>query len=480
MNGHDPPNLSLEPPPGRGARQVTAAARCWLTILVTLQLATLCCLGFLLATRSGRDSAPVGSPPAGAEHLREVAQQLEDRSVDGQAARAWEAYLEAAPAAPDQAEILYRVGKLYMQSEEFDRAAAALVRCEQLASNDSALTAKIGPHMVSCLRRLGLYGEVGRELSRRVEVDAGAVTKGKVLATLQGDPLTEADLDRMIAQRVDQLLSAQGATGDETAREAYLEQFAAPDIRQRLLRDLLMTELYSRRARELHLDQDDEFQQARRAVENDLLASRLQARRLQTIQPTAVDLQAFFAAHAQRYQQPETLAVVPLELAADEDPAAVLAKVASADDFKKLAEQRRSDTEAASQDRPRQVPAQELVRGQRHPVLGDVDTLFALDEGRWTSQPHVHEDRRFLVLVDRKTPARSPPLDEVRDRVRADYVARKRQELTDALFAELMDRYQVKILAADASTDAQTDPQGDANRPASSRGDPRAKSDGSS
>ena len=99
-----------------------------------------------------------------------------------------------------------------MQAEEFDRAAAAFVRSEQAAGGD-ALRRNIAPHLMTCLRRLGLYGEVGRELSRQVEVGAEKQERGQVLATLDGEPITDSDLDRMIERRVDQMLSMQEAAG---------------------------------------------------------------------------------------------------------------------------------------------------------------------------------------------------------------------------------------------------------------------------
>jgi hypothetical protein len=118
---------------------------------------------------------------------------------------------------------------LFLQAEQFDRAAAALLRCEQAAEDDPALRKKVGPELVTCLRRLGLYGEVGRELSRRVEAGAEDVQQGKVLATLGGEPLTEADLDRLIERRVDQMLAMQGATGVEALRQQAVFWFVNRD-----------------------------------------------------------------------------------------------------------------------------------------------------------------------------------------------------------------------------------------------------------
>ena len=136
--------------------------------------------------------------------------ELENRSLPGPAAAAWEKYLDRVPTTDDRLEICYRVGKLYLQAEQYAPAAAAFVHAEQLAGDNAELKQRIGPQLVTCLRRLGLYGEVGRELSRRVETGAEGTAQGKMLATLAGEPLTDADLDRLIERRVDQMLAVQG------------------------------------------------------------------------------------------------------------------------------------------------------------------------------------------------------------------------------------------------------------------------------
>ena len=83
--------------------------------------------------------------------------------------------------------MLYRVGGLLMDAEDFSGAVTALVEAEQLVSDDDELKSKLGPKIVECLRRLGRYGEVGRELSRQVEVGSGDTAQGNVLATLAGE-----------------------------------------------------------------------------------------------------------------------------------------------------------------------------------------------------------------------------------------------------------------------------------------------------
>ncbi len=451
----DRPNLTLGQPPGQLSRMGQIPKR-WLWLVLLLHIAGLLCLLLLLRRPAVPGSSAAEAPPPGSvEELKAAALELEDRSLDAQAARAWAAYLAAAPQADDRAEIYYRIGKLHMQAELFDEAAAALVRSELAAGGDRELAAKIGPKLVECLRRQGLYGEVGRELARQVEQRPDKPAKARVLATLAGDPLTEADLDRMIQRRVDRMLALQGAAADPASREAVLKQFDNPEARQRLLQELLQTQMFCRRARELKLDREDEYLQARELLVQDLLAGRFLARELEKLQPTDVDLQSYYAANRDRYRQPESIDGAWTALGDDEDEAGVLEGIESAQQFRELLEQRKSADAAAQQ-----TPATgRLVRGRVDPTLGPTDALFELPEGQWTKAAHVHDGQRFLVAVEKKTPPRTPPLSEVRQRVQADYMARKQREWSEKLFRDLMARYDVRLMPANGPGDAKQQDQ---------------------
>ena len=447
------PQLNLGDPPGSLRRAAAAVPRGWLILIVWLQLALLG-LFFWRPGPSGDRVAGGDSAAASASQQRELAHELENRSLYAQAAEAWQEYLRGAPQAEDRAEVWFRIGRLFLQAEQFERAAAALLRCELAADDNPALRKKVGPELVTCLRRLGLYGEVGRELSRRVEAGAEDVQQGKVLATLAGEPLTEADLDRLIERRVDQMLALPGAAGGEALRQQLLEQFARPEMRRQLFDELLQTELFTRRARELGLDREPEYLAARQAVEDSLLAARFQARELAKIQPTDVDLEAFYKLDEARYRLPETLAVRIEPLQAEEQPASVLEGIQAAEDFRQWQAKRRGGDAAAKDE-----PPETLVRGRPHPQLGSADPLFDLEPNTWTTEPIEHEDQRFLVLVEAKSPARTPPLAEIRDRVHHDYVARKRDELSRRLADELMQRYRVQLERDAGSGEADAVPE---------------------
>jgi len=435
MSEQDRPNLSLGQPPGKlNNRGRTPGI--WMWLLLGLQTAALFCLAALLVRQGPTGLQPAGPQSAAdVKQLKAVALELEDKGLDAQAARAWKQYLAAAAETEERAEILYRIGKLHMQADEFGEASAALVEAELAAGDDRQLGAKIATRLVDCLRRLGMYGEVGRELSRRVETGGDKPGQARVLATLAGEELTEADLDRMIERRVDVMLSQQGAAADGASRQALLRHLSAPAMRRRLLEELLQVELFCRRARELKLDREDEFIKVRHSLEESLLAGRFLARQLEKIRPTDVDLESYYQANRSRYRQPEAIEVMTIALDAEKDAAKVLEGISSAEEFRAQAGQ---------------TPSRRLLRGRDDTVLGQTDALFELSEGEWTKTAHVAGDKSYLVLVEKKTAARTPPLEEVKAQVESDYAARKQQELSAKLFADLMTRYEVKIMAPEA------------------------------
>ena len=295
------PNLSLGEPPV-GLRKKNGQSKWWFIGLILLQAAILI---VVLPWGGGPDLSGTSRDGIGyAPELKETAMRLEDRGLKAGAARAWERFVDHSPASAERNKLLYRAGKLYFESGEYERAADAFVRAEVAGGDDPELEKLIAPKMVECLRRLGLYGEVGRELSRRVEVGGEETGRGRVLATFAGETFTEADLDRLIEQRVDRLLAMRGGSGQARAR--MLAERRTPDRKKALFQEILQTQLFTRRARELALDREEDFIEAREFLEESLLAERFLKEALQKIQPTEIDLKAFHGAYPDRYVDEES------------------------------------------------------------------------------------------------------------------------------------------------------------------------------
>lgn len=443
MTEQQRPNLPLGEPPERLRAKTSSGSRHLLPAILITQVFVLFVLVMLAVRMAPLKDIGGANSSAASGRWKAVAVELEERGIDDQAAAAWVEYLEANPDSDEFADILYRVGKLHMQAEQFDRAAAAFVRAQLAAEDDKELIDKIGPKLVESLRRSGRYGEVGRELARQVRVDGKNPGRGAVLATMSGDEITDADLDQMIERRVDRMLAMQGNPDDASARESILRRLSSPQMRQQLLQEMLQTELACRRARELKLDREEEFAQTRNEMVDTLLANHFITGQLKDVRPTAVDLEAHYAANRRQYEQPESIEVVSIKLKPDEDVGKLASQIKSADDFRKLSGQRREGD--GTDDKP---PApRRVVRGGADPLLGDTEPLFDLAPDQWTTEPHTGAGgEKYFVLVQRKTAARVPPLEEIEPQVRAEYTSRKQRELSQQLFRDLMARYDVRLV----------------------------------
>ena len=414
------PNLKLDPLSGKkGNPKERTFSNGLLLIVLLLQAALLIGSFFLWGNRK----EAVSSSPADALAIRELALTLEDKSLFREAAREWERYLDCAPDDPNRAQICLRAGDLRRNAGDYGEAARNYIAAELEAKrNGKELKADAGRKIVDCLRKLGRYGEVGRELARRVNVGKDS-ENSKTLATYAGEKITEADLDRMLERRVDQMMSIQGSS-DADARKAILKQLNTPQARNDLLQEILRTELLARRARETGLEKAPSFRDALQGAESSLLASRYLEQELSQIQPTQVDLESYYEANKRQYEEPERAKVRILERKEKEEPPAI----DNAEAFDKGAER-------------------EIVRGQSDGLLGETEKLFGLEQGGWTKKPIVRGEKRFWVFLEKKFPARTPPMEEIQGRVARDYVSRKRAELSQKLTRDLMSRYDVRILS---------------------------------
>ncbi|MFH1998159.1 MAG: tetratricopeptide repeat protein, partial [Planctomycetota bacterium] len=242
MNAEKKPNLSLGAPP-KGLKIKTGGSSTKLLLVIMLLQ---CIVIAVLFIKPSGNSITSGNPSTSGGiswDYKTLALALEDRALNAQAAWTWEQYIEHTPDLGERPQILYRIGKLYMQAGDFEKAAAALVQADLAAGDGSDLKAKTGPKMVECLRKLGLYGEVGRELSRRVEVGGNDPGRGAKIASFAGETLYQADLDHMIEHRVDQMMAVQGNAGDEQQRRAFLNQMKSPDMSRQIFQECIQTEL---------------------------------------------------------------------------------------------------------------------------------------------------------------------------------------------------------------------------------------------
>ncbi len=190
----------------------------------------------------------------------------------------------------------------------------------------------------------------------------------------------------------------------------------------------------------LGLDRDDEI--VRRRVVQKLQF--LQEDTALVPEPDDAALRSFRARHADRYREPARATFRHLYFSPDDGgPQAGRARAAAA-----LAP-RPNGTDGPlpaagdpfpGRDRYVAIDAAGLAR-----IVGDSElarTLFALAPGEWHG-PLQSGYGWHLVYVETIEPAREPPLGDVRDEVRADYIDEQQQAINAAALAAIKSRYVV-------------------------------------
>jgi peptidyl-prolyl cis-trans isomerase C len=235
--------------------------------------------------------------------------------------------------------------------------------------------------------------------------------------------------------------------GDVTRlAEVWQRQWGRPpsgDELHGLVEQQIREEILYREAVALGLDKDDVIIRRRLAQKLEFLAEDLAA----DAQPTPADLDAFFAAHPERYREPPRLTFSHLYFSRDRHGAQTDARAASALD--KLHQDPALDAAAV-----RALGDPFMLQSEfadRTPT--ELDRLFggdfgarvaALPAGTWQG-PLASGYGLHLILVTNRTDARLPALGEVRDAVERDYIDAKRRDANATFYEQLRARYRIDI-----------------------------------
>lgn len=239
----------------------------------------------------------------------------------------------------------------------------------------------------------------------RYRIDAGAVQRARIEATFQqqyGAPPTRAQLDYLLAQYV-------------------------------------RSEILFREGLALGLDRDDEI--VRRRVVQKIEFLNEDTRADEAVDER--DLARFFDAHAARYVAPATASFTQVYFSVDQvgDEAARARAEAT---LKGLQAARRlsaplGDPFATGHDYS-EVTATEAVS-----LLGDSQAsaaLFTAPVGEWAG-PFRSGYGWHLFYIEGREGARPRPLDAVRARVEADYIADRRTHLNESEFRKIASKYEI-------------------------------------
>ncbi len=461
--GVQSPQLRLGPPPVSSARVASRGGLGGgLALLLVLLLLANLGVGMLALrgggradgepAREGRTNARLASGPAAMGAGEEsLAIELEERSLWAPAAAEWLAVAQKSSDPGSRAKAYYRAGSMYEKASAHEQAAAAYVAAEALlggGKNDS-LKSQIGLRLTQCFRMLGRSGELGRELARRVDRDdKQGAGQAKILAYVGEDPLTEADLDRLVEAQVDRMLGYRGGAVDPEAREQALRRFREPQQREAILKQLLEQEVLVRRAREQGLDREDAYRENLIQVERSLLSNALLQKEIgERLEATPGDLKNYYEAHKDRYKGPPAAKLLVMELK-DKAAAEALAKELAGKDEKTFMEAAKTHsiheaTKAKGGEMGEAYTKGGTVLGLAH--AAELDAFVFGKPIHEVSAPIEIDKRCFLFFTRERSLDPQKSFEEVKEEVRYAYLGEKQKELTEALVNDLQGRYKVRL-----------------------------------
>lgn len=442
------PQLQLAPAPGPGAVSSTPSGAAGGRSLVFLVLLLNVGILVLLVLRPGGGSsasAESASAMAGAAQAGDdaLALRLEERSLWSEAAAEWRAVARSQADAANRAKFMYRAGTLFEKAGDAEKAAASYVAAERdlEQGGDENLKHQIGLRLVDCMSKLGRSGEVGRELRRRTT--GAKAGEARVLARIDGEPVTAADLDRLVEGQVDAML---GGRMDSQAREQLLSELRAPRHREVILNQLLQQEVLVRRARELGLDRDEAFLGRMSQVERMLLERAVLEKEIGTrLVATPEDMKNYYAGHKSEFTGPSTAKLLLIECAAAKDAHDLAAKLKDAGEpaFKEAAKAH-SIHEATKKDGGAlSVPYQQGGSLLGLPNAADLDAFAFGEPAGKVSAPVEVGGRHFLFLVNSREIDPVQPFEQAAEQVRARCLQTRQRELSDVLVRDLRARYRV-------------------------------------
>lgn len=246
---------------------------------------------------------------------------------------------------------------------------------------------------------------------------------------------TESDrLDRLVVSQAD----------IERLASQWQRQWKRPPSNQELngmIESYIRESILYREALALGLDQDDVIVRRRLGQKLEFMFKDL----AEQIDPSEEELAEYLEANSDRYVDPARYTFSHIYF--NRDRRGNAAKADAQDKLRQL--QTGKDTVDLSRAGDRflyQYQFDDQSPAQISRIFGSTfaRSLSGLDTGTW-SGPVESGYGLHLVYIDRRTAPRNPPLDEIRDKLRWDVLAERRQQVDQAFYSELRKKYEVVI-----------------------------------
>ncbi|HUT29730.1 MAG TPA: peptidyl-prolyl cis-trans isomerase [Sedimentisphaerales bacterium] len=386
-----------------------------------------------------------------AEQTKQLAAKLAQRNLYDRAAEVWQEYLSVGELTDvERAKALFQIGTLLEKAGRYAEAIEHFYRSE-IAGALSDLEPQINAHIKDCFERLGKFSALRYELMDRTGFKKSEQAGAKIVAEIGAEKITEADLDALIENEIDNRMSLWAAfMTDEQLKEQkqkMLQQYKSPQAKQQYLQSRLAQEILYRQALEQGVSEKPEVkrlleEQSRGVLSQYLMNEQLAAK----INITETDLQTYYSANKASYVEPARAKISHILVDQENQANDLIGRLKGGADFAELAKEFSKDE--ATKDKGGTIDA-EVTKGAYVAGIGNFPALnakiFETQVPSVSDEPFKTEKGWEIIRVEEKQPERQKGFDEVRQEVMSTLLDQKRKDVQQEYVEQMMDKYKVII-----------------------------------
>jgi len=412
----------------------TAKSSAALLILVVILILAACFLfarNIRCANLAGLNGLSAGWD---AKKQLDFAETLANKGLKKEALIAFDDYLKIARiSAMESAKLLYRMGNMYMELPDYQKAVYYFYKAEA-ADPNAGFKSQLDAKLVACLQNLGMTTQAQHELEERTSLDS-AVKKsvsGTVVAKVGDEEITDTEINEAI----------------NAIPEWARENFMHGEGRVEFVRQYATTQALYKKAMRTGLEQDEDVQRNIRDVTKKLLVQKFLENQLKdkvSVDPS--DIETFYEANKDKYKQPPAASLSMIKITDEKKAQDALHKLEAGADFAKMAADISEDesTKAGGGLLKFDIEKETEIPGAGFSKEAS-EAVFSKKEGE-IAGPVKIKDAYYVFKINKLNPEKQLTFEEVRDQAEYEYKNKKVQEQMQAFLKNILQEQQVEVYA---------------------------------
>jgi len=343
----------------------------------------------------------------------EYANTLLAKGLNKESALAFEDYLSQSNASKKKlAGICYKVGNIYMNLYEYEKALKTFYKTE-LLDNQASFMSEMNQKIVEALEKSGMTQQAKYELESRTSLKKPARKQGVVVAQIGRDKIMQSDIDKAI-DKMPGWMKTKVQTDEGKAE--FIKQYVA-------------TEVLYRKAKRAGINNSPETREAVENFKKQFVVSKLLRKDMdKNLKIAPEDIELYYKANKDKYIEPEGIKITYLE---------VMDKTKKETALDMLRKGKGTKTDSWILKGQTYISgigeAKDVIAGLLLKEKGDISDILKI------------KDKFYIFRVDDKKAKKERSFDEVKSQVEYEYKSKKKSEITNSFLKKALEEQEVKI-----------------------------------